>query len=388
MLPTTENKPPPISEQLTRLIKENYVLPAPIWDEDEYEQPEPFSMRGLRFALESDDVPFKFRVPSNILNVGQSRSGKSSLIEDMILHDRIQPRPDRTYIMVGESPKNKKNPSKVRGDTLTRSEKLAPYLSALFHGYKVDTPDKIQVPETVDEMINDMYDRPNHERKLVILDDMMTQNRYQDQISQVALSGMHHNNAAVFYNVQDPFHKNNVNIRGNADTLILWPASDVDRGSGILKMYPAPVRDHVVNILTRPGQVAKDMVTQYMVKNKIPIPEERIKREPAIIDRRTPGGRIVVYRGPYDSYPVEYNGDVDISMANEEMVGRMITQLKRQEDSSDQRSKRPLEKQVGVGALDQRALTELEDLEEEISEGDLKRLRQSTEPDEQLNADE
>lgn len=286
---------------------------------------EAFNLTSVIPNVAKIDFPFTVTIPSNVLNVGPSKSGKSTFIIDLLYNDRIIPRPEMIFLVVGGV-----------SDDKIHASKMDPYLRALYESYHVDS---IVNPVSIDDLHEKLGKVDPKIPKLVILDDVMTKDKNDDQICEVATSTMHHNNCIVFYNYQNLFHKTSVILRENAEVLIVWPIPSNRRLNNFFGQYNDVMKKYGPYSLSYRGQQLQDDVSKVMENKELFVPEELRLKSPIIMKRRSPGGRIVVYRGMFDDTPLILEGEVESMVRNDQLVEVAMDFLKKEDEKRSNKRK-------------------------------------------------
>lgn len=265
------------------------------------------------------DFPFVLTIPSNVLNIGPSKSGKSTFVIDLIYNDKIVPRPEMVFLLIGGI-----------SDDKIHAAKLDPYVRAIYKSYGLED-NCIVNPVSLEDLHEKMSKFDPKIPKLVILDDVMTKDKMDDQICEMATSTMHHNNCLVIYNYQNLFHKTSVILRENAETLIMWAVPNNRRLKNFFAQYSDVLTKYGPFSLSPRGQQSQDTISKLMESKNLFVPEDLKSKNPLIIKRRRPGGRMVVYKGMFDDCPLVINGETEPVMNNDQLIESALKYLKKEE---------------------------------------------------------
>lgn len=292
-------------------------------DEEDEEKVDKFCLVNILPNVAKIDFPFVLTIPSNVLNIGPSKSGKSTFVIDLIYNDRIVPRPEMVFMLIGGV-----------SDDKIHAAKLDPYVRAIYKSYNLES-DSIINPVSLTDLHEKLSKYDPKIPKLVILDDIMTKDKMDDQICEMATSTMHHHNCLVIYNYQNLFHKTSVILRENAETLIMWAVPNNRRLKNFFAQYSDVLTKYGPFSLSPRGQHSQDTISKIMEAKNLFVPEDLRLKNPLIIKRRRPGGRMVVYKGMFDDNPLVITGETETVINNEHLVESALKYLKKESENID-----------------------------------------------------
>lgn len=260
-------------------------------------------------------IPLIFPIPSVITNYGRSRSGKSTLIEDIVNTGRFVPNPREVYYLVGGSSEQEV------------WDKALPLVEAIGGSLNLTSKD-VHIFRNLPAFTGAIEHVDNDTPRIVVVDDLMADHKgVLPGMSDLACVTSHHKTLTVIFNTQELFISGSKVIRENSDYKIIWPCFGVNNLKRFLRDYPPQVLDKVISIHSMPRQLANDMAAQTLIENNLPLPEEMYFRSPAILYTPVHSNTIVVYAGIFDSDPlVVISGAVDANAAKD-VSPELVTEL-------------------------------------------------------------
>ena len=190
---------------------------------------------------EWDAEGFRLEIPSTVLIVGPSKSGKSKFIEQMMVRRKIQPFPELIVIC---------------GPGSNQEERFSDLFTALRYGLQ-DVSDKplcIKLASKISEAKRILESPKYHGLpKLAIFDDKLTSGTDAALKDIVTVTG-HHSNVCVIITTQGMFVRDNPIIRTQTDTMIIFPLLDEIGLKRFMSGFPNGVFARVIDILSVESQ--------------------------------------------------------------------------------------------------------------------------------------